>query len=527
MDVSMEKRAGPLETDCLLPLASKNPRRQRPPQRRSPLAVWSRRFALIVLCLTGPFVMLYTLSVLMPTHSIHSNPLSHAFQSNPIHVDGVGHFSEWSISQKNKFLADVNKDPTNAAKWVIVMGNEGGDLDSMTSALLWAYHLTHNATTASSSSSGKAPSEPELPIQAVALLQTPFDALDLRPENKLALANAKMSPGHSDLLTVDELPMKPAQIAPLLHGLALVDHPRPRSMWAQGRILTLFDHHTDRGDAPDAHPRIIERTASCATLIANYMLEERDQMKEPYHVSHELLEMALSAIALDSDGLTASITTHLDYSTASKLFDLAPGYHEPGQEESLPDVMKRLSKTLKKAKKDLDSLSVRDLLRRDWKGDVVHTSSDTVPDVHLGFASIPYSLRDMAEAKTKSESVQEWFSIESHWTEEIRADISVALTSYKVDAPPEHAESDKIKQREIILVVRSDHRIDEEQADHLFRHIVDAVESAPNLDVVRWKAQKSSEKLEGRQMVWTHNTADGGRKIVRPIVENAVRSWAM
>lgn len=82
-------------------------------------------------------------------------------------------------------------------------GNEAGDLDSMTSALLWAFHLSHL----------------KKPVDAVALLQTEADALDLRPyvalldpdllarlftphrENTLALANANMSPKHRDLLS--------------------------------------------------------------------------------------------------------------------------------------------------------------------------------------------------------------------------------------------------------------------------------------------------------------------------------------
>lgn len=63
------------------------------------------------------------------------------------------------------------------------------DLDSMTAALTWAYHISH-----AGHDEGRGES-------AVALLQTPEDALDLRPENKLALHNAKMSPGHRDLLS--------------------------------------------------------------------------------------------------------------------------------------------------------------------------------------------------------------------------------------------------------------------------------------------------------------------------------------
>ncbi|KAE8257092.1 hypothetical protein A4X13_0g2586 [Tilletia indica] len=493
---------------------------------------WTRTLILTLVLLITPWLLFHWVYIPMTTSSSSAfSPLSSSHQQEtalkplPVHPNGVGHFSEWSIAQKKRFLSEMKEDPENAASnWILVMGNEGGDLDSMTSALLWAYHLTHNNTTPDHD--GGAPGkqghgEPVKAIQAVALLQTPEDALDLRPENKLALASAKMSPGHSDLLTIDELPLSPKHLASKLYGLALVDHPRPRSIWSEAKIISMFDHHTDRGDAPDAFPRVIARAASCSSLVAKYMLEERERMKEPYHVSHELLELALSAIALDSDGLTASITTHTDYSTASKLFNLAPGYPE---RESLSHVMKTLSKTLKTAKKDLDHLSVRDLLRRDWKGDVVHTDSETVPDIHLGFASIPYSLRDMVDHRTQSHSAKEWFGIESTWTEEIKADVSVALTSFKLEV-----DGERVKRREIILVVRSDHRIGEEQADHLFESIVKSVESDGSIEVRRWDEQgeKDGDKLERRQMVWTHNTADGGRKIVRPIIENAVRSWKM
>ena len=50
---------------------------------------------------------------------------------------GVGHFSEWSRATKKEFLIDWQAG--KASEWAIVQGNEGGDLDSMTSALTWAY----------------------------------------------------------------------------------------------------------------------------------------------------------------------------------------------------------------------------------------------------------------------------------------------------------------------------------------------------------------------------------------------------
>lgn len=49
---------------------------------------------------------------------------------------GVGHFSEWSRATKKEFLIDWQAG--KESEWVIVQGNEGGDLDSMTAALTWA-----------------------------------------------------------------------------------------------------------------------------------------------------------------------------------------------------------------------------------------------------------------------------------------------------------------------------------------------------------------------------------------------------
>jgi hypothetical protein len=80
---------------------------------------------------------------------------------------GVGHFSEWSACVKEWFLADVRAG--RASNWTIVLGNEAGDLDSLAAAFSYAYHLGHVD-----------PSRP-----TIGLLQTPFDALDLRPENQV------------------------------------------------------------------------------------------------------------------------------------------------------------------------------------------------------------------------------------------------------------------------------------------------------------------------------------------------------
>ena len=414
---------------------------------------------------------------------------------------GVGHFSEWSRETKKEFLMDWQAD--KESEWIFVLGNEGGDLDSIAAALTWSYHLEHSSMNTSN------------PLKAIALLQTPTDALDLRPENKLALNNSQMSSGHRDLLTIDELPEDPETLSRKIKGIVLVDHPKPLRKWDDARILSIFDHHVDSGAGPDARPRIFEKTASCTTLVARQMLDELEQLSEEYHMPHELLEMALSAIAIDSDALNPSKSTDEDRKVSERLLKRS-NWHK----KDLDDVMDDLDDTIGDARKELDHLSVRDLLRRDWKGDLVNTPSPRTPTVSLGFASIPISLDEQIE-RTEWKQLFGWFVTEAAWTAEIGADISICLNKHKVKVKGVETMKKK-KIREIVLVVRDDVRVDDEQADELFRVAYEAIEKDKKLNAKPWHR---ADELGKRQMVWTHEYQDGGRKYVRPLVEEAVKAW--
>jgi exopolyphosphatase len=308
----------------------------------------------------------------MPQNSLPKQAVLDATKQ-PAKTLGVGHFSEWSRATKKQFLIDWQSG--KASEWTIVEGNEGGDMDSMTAALTWAYHLEHSTENTSH------------PIKAIALLQTPSHALDLRPENKLALDNSQMTPGHEDLLTMDELPEDPETLSRKLKGIVLVDHGSPLRKWSHAKILSIFDHHKDRGNAPDAEPRVFETAASCTTLVARQMLDELEKLDQEYHMPHELLELVLSAIAIDSGGLSSGKTTQADVEVSKRILA-----RSNWKKDDLEDVMEDLDHELSKAQKDIDNLGLRDLLRRDWKGDFIDTPSPKTPAVSLGFASVPYSL---------------------------------------------------------------------------------------------------------------------------------------
>lgn len=306
-------------------------------------------------------------------HGASQQTVLDASAKQPAKHVGVGHFSEWSRQTKKEFLIDWQAG--KESEWILVQGNEGGDLDSMTAALTWAYHLEHSTMNSSN------------PVKAIALLQTPSHALDLRPENKVALDNSQMTPGHEDLLTLDELPEDPETLSKKLKGIILVDHAAPLRKWSQAKILSIFDHHKDRGTAPDADPRIFETAASCTTLVARQMLDELEKLDQEYHMPHELLELILSAIAIDSGGLTSDKTTKADVETSKRVLA-----RSNWRDNELDDVMEDLDDKLTKAQKNIDRLGLYDLLRRDWKSDVIDTPSPRTPTISVGFASIPYSM---------------------------------------------------------------------------------------------------------------------------------------
>ena len=413
---------------------------------------------------------------------------------------GVGHFSEWSRDTKKRFLKDWQDD--KASEWILVMGNEGGDLDSITSALTWAYHLEHASQNTSN------------PVKAIALLQTPSDQLDLRPENKVALDDSKMSSEHRDLLNINELPEDVETFGRKIKGIVLVDHAEPLRKWQNSKVLSIMDHHVDAGAAPDAKPRIFERTASCTTIVARLMLDELENLPEEYHMPHELLQLILGAIAIDSDGLNPDKSTAEDRTVSERVLA-----RSRWSDKDLDDVMDDLDEKLGDARKDLDNLGVRDLIRRDWKSDFVDTPSPRTPTIHLGFASIPISMDEQIE-RTEWEEIFNWFVIHAAWTAEVSTDISIVLNKHKVKDPDT---GEKKKIREIALIVRDDIRVDDDQADELFRVAKQAIEQDENLNVKPWHA---ADKLGRRQMVWTHEYQEGGRKYVKPLVEKAVKAWS-
>ncbi|GAA5872712.1 hypothetical protein JCM8547_006322 [Rhodosporidiobolus lusitaniae] len=458
--------------------------------------------------LLSPDVQQHVLAAPLPLPDLALNELADFEDDDQA---GTGHLSQWSRKNKEDFLSDLRNN--RADDWIVVMGNEAGDLDSLVSAVALSFGFNHF----------------EPPQKAVALLQTDQDALDLRPENALALHYAKMSSGHRDLLTQEELPIKPTDMGHRIKGIALVDHNVPRSDWAGSKIVAIIDHHEDRGLANGSHPanpRIIETSGSCSSLVTRYLLDNLPGLGDKFPVREngvepmvnpgfpkELIELLMRTIAIDSSGLSKDSRQPVDKQSAERLFP-----HSSWKHRKVKEVMKMLDKDLSASRKALDSLDLRSLLRRDWKGDAIPTKSKKYPHIALGFASAPVSLEDQI-LRTPEQTVPEWFAIERAWTAEIQADVSVALTNFR------HPSTGS-KTRQLALVVAHGYgkRLHEGSANRLFHQLVKAIEGAGVEGLRRWERPDGKELLP-RRAVYEYQSDTASRKFWRPVIEEATRTW--
>ena len=120
--------------------------------------------------------------------------------------------------------------------------------------------------------------------------------------------------------------------------------------------------------------------------------------------------------------------------------------------------------------------------------------------------------------KTEFSELFDWFAIHAAWTASVGVDISICLNKYT----KRYSNGEKEKIRELVLTVRDDVRIDQRQADSLFKVVKEALEN--NTEGIDFEPWHRADELAPRQMVWQHKS-DAGRKVIRPIIEDAVMSW--
>lgn len=256
------------------------------------------------------------------------------------------------------------------------------DLDSMSCSILFAYLRTLSP-----------PKNAFSPLY-VPITNIPAADIQLRPEFLAAFKHANIEPKH--LITLDDLPHMSdieRKLSPEHTSWVLVDHNVLQGQLGKiyaHRVIGVIDHHDDEGKIPkdrECEVRIIEKTGSCTSLVVNYCRPEWESLSEGTMPSDaiqfgdgtvvggagaaavkqwdaEVARLGMASILIDTANLEdQSKTTEHDRKAVDcleskiKLDPLLCGRFDR------PSFYQEING----AKKDIGSLQLQDILRKDYK----------------------------------------------------------------------------------------------------------------------------------------------------------------
>ncbi|KAE8150103.1 hypothetical protein BDV25DRAFT_140158 [Aspergillus avenaceus] len=456
-------------------------------------------------------------------------------------------FLRTALKHHHNYLHNLNPNPTP----IYVIGNPSADLDSIISAIIYAYHASTNT--------------PHIPLINLPNVPSGSELRRLRPEFTKALWLSTHHPAvpvpeeewderdpaaflREHCLTVSDFRSHLASSTTtttttsssststkkdercITANAVLVDWnalPNLKSGSLDGlegvrfHVLGCIDHHVDEGVlAPDSHPRIIEKSGSCASLVilalqdkglwnqqakhhanhddkdSNHEHEHKDKDKDgdTESIQTQLSTLASVPILIDTANLTSTDkTTPHDTSAIDRL---APHLRIPRSD---------LYATVQKTKEEsLDLLTLPEMLDRDYKqwSEVGKTTK-----IEIGFCSM---VRPVSWLVEKVGSPREFLNGVCDFSVERALDVVVVMTAF--------SEGGRFC-RELFVVARGD----------VARQAVGAfVEcNSEGLGLKGWEG-RGCEALNGDEgvwrRVWVQEDLSKSRKQVAPLMREAVTS---
>jgi len=321
-----------------------------------------------------------------------------------------------------------------------------------------------------------------------------------------------IDPAH--LLTGDELPSD----SPPAIKYALLDHNTLTGRFAadrNARVIAIVDHHADEYRHLDASPRIVEwPTGSCSSLVARLIRQEW-----PEGMSRGIARLLLCAVLSDTNGLKVGGKAEVtDREIAPFLLEKAGlGSTRASPVVDVHDVKeaKELTQVLAIRKSSVDSLSPRDLLRRDFKEYRFVPAWNAEATVLVGLASVPRGIKAITGGD--KEGGRNLATACIAWLEERGLDVLGVLTSWK----DERKEGKKGKhRREMVWVVRGEKEL---------RHrLWKGLEGSKELELERKEGGKYVAGMEdagGKDLkirMYEQGNAQATRKVTAPLVKTII-----
>jgi exopolyphosphatase len=254
------------------------------------------------------------------------------------------------------------------------------DLDSMTCSVLYAYIRS------------MAPSRNAFTPIYVPITNIPSSGIQLRPEFLALFKHANIESRH--LLTLDDLPdlsVIKSKLPPENTRWILVDHNALQGQLGKiysGQIGGVIDHHDDEGKLPadtGDEPRIVDKSGSCTSLVANYcrpiweLLSDSGASSGAVHAQGdglsddgtvaaswdaEVAQLGLASILVDTSNLQSKDkTTEHD----RKAVEYLEAKIMTCPRLAVSFDRNRFYEEIDSARKDIGGLILQDILRKDYK----------------------------------------------------------------------------------------------------------------------------------------------------------------
>ncbi|KAL8283690.1 hypothetical protein RQP46_005485 [Phenoliferia psychrophenolica] len=450
-----------------------------------------RRFRLHLLYISVVFALLTLLAVLVDRRPDFLLPRPRAVSAaalseSPSELDTAtldmpspASLSAFLARAKTEFLGEL-KAGTSLARWVVCVGNEAGDLDSIASAVGYAFF-------ASQLDSQRA---------FVPLVHTARGDLYLRPENVDVLKSSQIT--NDDLVCLNDIdPLRPAALGA---SFALVDHNKLLPEFGPANVVAIIDHHADEGFHLDANPRKITLAGSCSSLVTQHfapLLPSPSSL-----IPATLADLLISAVLIDTSlkPVPDGKATTDDVAAAAFLVPLSTFVTLSGT------WVKTKAGELAAVKGSVGHLSGRDLLRRDYK-------EYQVGPWRYGIATIPLPLSTwLAKSDVAGTG---WALVQADveaYAKEHDLQMVIALTSYNtVDSSKK---SGKGKHERELLVYITDPKL---------APLFDEIPKDSVLELGTWRGGDVNLDRKAWR-VWQQENAKATRKQVAPVVKTILES---
>ena len=291
------------------------------------------------------------------------------------------------IEKLRNYLESAKSSILHGEKIQIVIGNEAADLDSMASAVMYAYCKSLGASA-------------DDKTVYVPMINIPRADFKLRTEAAFLFSYAGINTDW--LFFSEDIDLDAMNKAGTLE-LVLIDHNKLATNQSilENAVVEIIDHHKDEELYLTASKRVIEPVGSSATLVAEALLQNENTLEAG---SASLL---LGTILLDTVNLdpAAQRATEKDLQIAETLLQATGANRQ------------ELFDKLQEEKFNVSSLDSHDLLRKDYKAWKLGAKN-------VGFASVLLSTTDWLQKDPQLSSSL------AQYSDSQKLDVLIAMNAY-------------------------------------------------------------------------------------------------